>query len=305
MKRILIFSVVLVVVLLCAFYPQLMLNPGPLTEGHQKIKGDCFACHKAFGGIASDRCLQCHKLEEIGRADSTKSKMAFHDKLGNQECVSCHSDHKGMHPARAAISHFDHGMLASGLSLNCSSCHAKPPDALHEQLPLSCKSCHATESWTFSGTFDHELILGANKTNCISCHQKPSDSFHQSLQIKCDKCHTNTAWKPSTFDHSSYFLLDADHNVACTRCHTDVQFKVYSCFSCHEHSESKIAGKHREEGISDFKDCVSCHKSANEHDIQWKGRGRTNGESKEKHANQKENKASEGDEGHERDKHEH
>jgi len=279
MKRTIIYFIVIILIVLSAKFPRIMLNPGELTDGHQKTKDDCLVCHKPFWGIESDRCISCHKIEEIGMNDSSINKeiILFHGKLKNQECVSCHSDHMGIHP-KVSISRFDHSMLSSELQLNCSSCHGKPDDKLHEQLSASCGSCHKTDSWKLTGVFNHDMIMGANKTNCIACHQNPTDPFHQSLKESCDKCHTTTKWLPSSFDHSAYFILDKNHNDKCSTCHTNNNYLTYTCYGCHEHSEAKIASEHQKEGIYDFNDCASCHRSGDEHDIKMNSdkRGKIN-----------------------------
>jgi hypothetical protein len=51
-------------------------------------------------------------------------------------------------------------------------------------------------------------------------------------------------------------------------------YSRYTCYGCHEHSPEKIRREHIEEGIRDFKNCVECHRSADEHDIRMPGRGR-------------------------------
>lgn len=248
-----------------------MLSPGELTLGHQEIKNECTSCHKPLHGIESKRCITCHKLEEIGMdttgGDSAGNKyVLFHDKLSDQQCTLCHSDHKGIDPS-LSLARFDHNLLEENIINNCIDCHNKPVDRMHEQLTGSCSPCHNTNTWEFSGKFDHALITGANKTNCISCHKNPLDAFHQSLKENCDKCHGTDKWVPSTFDHADYFILDEDHNVKCATCHTNNNLKVYTCYGCHEHSEAKIREEHIEHGIYKFNDCASCHKSADEHDI--------------------------------------
>src|SRR3546814_280085 len=75
-------------------------------------------------------------------------------------------------------------------------------------------------------------------------------------------CHQPGHWKPATFDHSRYFLLDRDHNTACTTCHLNNNYKQYTCYGCHEHQPTKIITKHREEGITNIENCVRCHRSA-------------------------------------------
>lgn len=273
MKHTIVLSIIVIIIALSAKLPYLMLNPGELIEGHQKIKNDCTSCHKPFWGIETGKCISCHKLEEIGMNDSSKNNLTeskgiilFHSKLINQECTSCHTDHKGVHP-QVSINHFNHEFLSVDMITNCNSCHGKPADKLHDQLSVSCNSCHNTNSWKFIGSFDHNLITGNNKTNCTACHLKPTDSFHQSLTDNCNKCHTINKWAPSTFNHSPYFILDKDHNAKCITCHTNNNYSTYTCYGCHEHSENKIIEKHQKHGIYNFSDCASCHRSGDEHDI--------------------------------------
>ncbi|MBK5209191.1 MAG: hypothetical protein JJE44_06770 [Flavobacteriaceae bacterium] len=281
MKRTIIFLITVLIIALSVRFPHLMLNPGELTKGHQKIKNDCAACHKPFWGIEARRCVSCHKIDEIGRNDSLKSNLAennervlFHSKLKNQECTNCHTDHKGIY-LQMSFNHFDHEQLSVDMKTDCNSCHEKPADKLHDQLSVSCSSCHNTTNWNFTGSFDHDMITGVNKTNCTSCHLKPTDSFHQSLTDNCNKCHTTNKWVPSTFDHSPYFILDKDHNAECATCHTNNNYSAYTCYDCHEHSENKIIRKHQKHGIYNFSDCASCHPSGDEHDIrEYDGRKR-------------------------------
>ena len=126
------------------------------------------------------------------------------------------------------------------------------------------------------------MIEGAGKNNCNDCHKNPTDAFHADLKDNCSKCHGTDKWVPSTFNHSSYFILDKNHNAKCTVCHTSNNYKAYTCYGCHEHTQSKIIQEHNEEGISNINNCVSCHKSGNEDDI------RMNGERKKKN-NEREN----------------
>jgi hypothetical protein len=46
--------------------------------------------------------------------------------------------------------------------------------------------------------------------------------------------------------------------------------------NCHEHSPSRIASEHLEEGIRNYNNCIKCHRSASEH-----GEGREDGEWRE------------------------
>ena len=272
---------VLVIVVGCSWlmyeYPHMMLNPGELTEAHQELNKKCAACHEPFGGITNEKCIVCHKLADIGKdslrgvnESNVEEKVLFHQHLENEKCTSCHTDHKGLKPLNS-LKNFDHALLPSSINTKCNTCHSKPLDNLHKQLSVDCNSCHTTKGWKLSVKFNHDMIQGVDKTNCTPCHQKPKDSYHELINDNCSKCHSTSKWVPSTFDHSAYFQLDRDHNTKCVTCHANNNFSTYTCYGCHEHSESRIANKHNEEGIGNFSNCVSCHKSANEHDIRMNG----------------------------------
>lgn len=280
MKKLLVLGIMAVVVGLMFYFPHLMLNPGQLSAGHQDLESKCASCHEPFWGISSDRCMKCHKPEAIGKDSSGQAKtILFHHLLKGKECTACHTDHNGITPA-ASTTKFDHAILPLAERNLCNSCHVQPADTLHQHVSPSCGNCHSTSAWKSDVKFDHSLILGNLKMNCSACHSMPADEFHAALKNNCSDCHGTNKWVPSTFDHSSYFQLDKDHNVKCVTCHAGTNFKLYSCYGCHEHSESKIRSKHLEEGINNFDKCVSCHKSADEHDIRGGLEGRNDGEGK-------------------------
>ncbi|TLU54488.1 MAG: hypothetical protein FDX18_11255, partial [Chlorobium sp.] len=115
--------------------------------------------------------------------------------------------------------------------------------------------------------FDHSKLTAASAKQCISCHKtaQPNDELHRLSKANCSTCHNTTKWKPATFDHSKYFRLDGDHKASCKTCHTDpANYKKYTCYNCHEHSESRMASKHREEGIYNYQNCIKCHRDGSE-----------------------------------------
>jgi hypothetical protein len=239
MKKILISLVIAAVVAASFKYPHLMFNPGQLVGGHQDLKNDCLACHVPFWGIDSKKCVSCHKPDEIGlrrlsdnRAAENQKNTLFHAKLKHNDCLVCHTDHKGISPGKSATS------------------------------------------------FNHNMIADTDMASCQACHTKPSDALHKPINANCSQCHTTEQWKPANFDHSAWFVLDKDHNTDCKTCHITEDYKKYSCYGCHEHTESKMMEEHSEEGISNIADCVSCHKSANKHDIR-KGESKGEGEESE------------------------
>jgi hypothetical protein len=273
MKKLTVIGIIILTILLMFQYPHAMLNAGQLAEGHQNIKDNCTSCHAVFGGLPNNKCITCHTLSGIGKdtfnvndGDSTDRKVLFHQHLSLQKCTSCHTDHNGT-KGETYIRNFNHEILPANVLSNCGSCHVQPTDSLHKQVINTCSKCHNTKGWKSSVQFNHDMILLQNKNNRNSCHKKPEDSFHQSLKENCNNCHSTNQWKPSTFDHSAYFILDRDHNVECNTCHTQNNYISFTCYGCHEHSEGKIREEHTEHGITNFSNCVSCHRSADEHDI--------------------------------------
>lgn len=269
----LVLGIVSVLGLLIVRYPHTMINPGELLQGHQDLKENCFSCHSPFNGIPNEKCIACHKISEIGMVASNiqdsvgqHKPIAFHQELANQTCISCHSDHKGIEPS-TALMNFNHEMLSATVINNCTSCHQKPDNKLHAQLTTNCKSCHNTNDWNSVTAFNHDMIQGNEKNNCAGCHQIPKDGLHGSIKDNCIKCHSTSKWVPASFEHSDYFVLNENHNAKCSVCHLKQDFSNYTCYGCHEHSESNIRSEHNEEGIYNFANCIACHRSGNEDDI--------------------------------------
>lgn len=254
-------------------FPHLLVSPGKLIDGHRASETDCLACHDFLFGASSEKCTVCHKVPDIGIRTTKgepivagKTKVAFHQKLLGQDCVACHSDHAGVAKFRVS-QRFSHALLDTTTRGQCVTCHAKPADTLHKPLSETCTQCHAVERWK-PATFKHDMLAVAERARCGACHQAktPADALHRQVSDACGQCHGTDKWKPATFDHRKSFLLDRDHDVKCTVCHTTERFKDYTCYGCHEHSVDKVQRKHLKEGIRDFENCVACHRSADEHE---------------------------------------
>ena len=157
-----------------------------------------------------------------------------------------------------------HTMGSGTPNEKCISCHkiseiSKNNSILkfHETIrSQSCTSCHSdhkgmNEKLVFT-PFNHDFIDAKSRNNCVSCHQSPNDNLHNISSTNCLSCHSLDNWKNSTFNHDKYFVLDKNHNVSCTTCHKNNDYKTYTCFGCHEHSINKIREEHEEKGITNF-----------------------------------------------------
>jgi len=194
----------------------------------------------------------------------------------NHSCFKCHDAFKGTPDSKCIACH-------TLTEIGKDSIHGNRKNlSFHNHLDgLRCISCHTDHQGVDPmpvSSFNHDLLSEKIISNCINCHTKPSDDLHFSLKDQCSKCHTTEKWVPSTFDHSKYFGLDQDHNAKCNVCHLNKDYKTYTCYGCHEHTENNIRSKHIEEGIYQYSNCISCHKSSDKHGMEHGGRKQEGGE---------------------------
>jgi len=210
----------LVLVALAFVYPHLMISPGPLVKGHADLATDCFACHTPWRGASSERCIGCHTAADIGLKTT-----------------------QGVLISSGTIKGSFHQEL---VEQNCMACHSD-----HQGPMLTQRS---------RKPFSHGLLKAAVRDTCSSCHAAPRDGVHRDLKGECGQCHQSQAWKPATFDHDRHFVLDRDHKASCNACHKNNDYRSYTCYGCHEHSQANIRAEHLEEGIQNFENCVDCHR---------------------------------------------
>jgi hypothetical protein len=259
-------------------------TPFPLEGRHAHVA--CAECHLGARSSAdlqatSRECSDCHLTDDA------------HDGEFGQDCAGCHTP-EGWEQAT-----FDHNQAAFVLTgrhqgLDCRDCHVESiyrgtpqacvschrgDDAHEGQFGHDCAACHNAEGWD-EVTFDHSLaafaLTGAHldvdclqchiggsfrgtPAACADCHDEPF--YHVGLLgIACADCHTTAAWEPARFDRAHSFPVNHGEGSpgACKTCHPS-QLAGYTCYGCHEHDPAEIGQKHREEGITDFLDCVRCH----------------------------------------------
>jgi hypothetical protein len=206
------------IILLAIFYPNLMISPGKPIDAHAKLATDCFACHTTFIGSPPEKCIACHKVAEIGLKTTKgldiakeKKNVAFHQKLVTADCVSCHSDHKGVQAFRP-ISRFSHNLLELTLQKQCDSCHTAPVDDLHQKAKGNCGQCHTQNAW-MPATLDHDEYFRFDRdhnTDCVTCH---IDNDY--ANYTCYGCHEHSRSKIRE-EHVEEGIRDYEK---CTECH--------------------------------------------------------------------------------------
>lgn len=206
-------------VLLSIFAPQLMISPGKTIDAHAEISSDCFACHTAFIGSSPQKCIACHKIEDIGKIttkglliEKENKNVAFHQQLIEDDCIACHSDHKGVKAFRP-ISQFSHRLLQTNLQQQCDSCHSNPVDDLHQKIKGNCGQCHTQEAW-LPATFEHENYFRFDRdhnTECVTCHINNDYSNYT-----CYGCHEHSRSKIRE-EHMEEGIRDYEKCVECHR----------------------------------------------------------------------------------------
>jgi hypothetical protein len=205
--------------LLAVFLPHLMIAPGKLMEAHRALETDCFACHSPFRGSRPELCIQCHKPADIGLVTTKgvpigneQKLIPFHQDLVEQDCIACHSDHKGVqafHP----IGRFSHDLLQAGIGERCEGCHRSPGDSLHRQISGNCRQCHTQQSW-MPATFDHDryfLFDQDHQATCNTCHVD-----NDYARYTCYGCHEHSRSKIRE-EHLDEGIYQYENCVECHR----------------------------------------------------------------------------------------
>lgn len=208
-----------VLLLIAVVYPYLMISPGKLIDAHLELTTDCFACHTPFRGSSPEKCIVCHKVDEIGLLTTKgvsiageKKSVSFHQNLIQQDCVACHSDHKGVQAFRP-IGEFSHELVALSVQEQCDGCHGGPGDALHQKIRGNCGQCHTQKGWT-PATFDHDQYFRFDRdhtTDCVTCHV--DDNYGQ---YTCYGCHEHSRSKIRE-EHVEEGIYDYEICVECHR----------------------------------------------------------------------------------------
>lgn len=213
----------------------------PLTGAHMQIS--CESCHRddvagAYTSLNTD-CIACHASDFAAAASI--------DHVANGFPTNCDGCHGNLSWGGGTM--FDHVTASGGFALlgahgrlDCSMCHALPGMQLAVPTP-------------------------SGQNDCIACHQADYDREHtgSSFPVTCSNCHSVSTWSGATFNHSQWFPIAAGpHSSArdCATCHVQPgDYRVFTCFNCHEHSQDRMDARHDEEPryVYDSNACYSCH----------------------------------------------
>lgn len=212
----------------------------PLLGAHNTA--DCFECHDnsstlVFGPLEVD-CFSCHQKDYVATTSPNHVESAY-----STDCTECHQ----LNAFSWTGANFTHAFfpLTQGHDIrDCSQCHKDPND--YSNISSDCISCHQNDY----NNADSPNHLGSNfPTDCKICHT------------------TAPGWKPADFaNHDAVFpIYSGKHKGewnSCTDCHNvPNNYSIFTCISCHEHSQSDMNHEHDDVGgyIYNSNACFECH----------------------------------------------
>lgn len=203
-----------------------------------------------LGAHAQLQCVSCH----IQPGNALKFTPT-----GQNDCVACHQ------------AQYNQAHSGSGFSTNCSACHNVNSWSgatfdhsqtgfalLGAHATLQCSSCHIQPGNALKST-------PSGQNDCVACHQADYNRVHSGsgFSTNCTDCHTVNNWN-ANFDHTAFFPLSGNHAASCATCHTTAgSYSTFTCFQCHAHNQTDMNSKHQ--GVNgysyDSNACYRCHPS--------------------------------------------
>jgi c(7)-type cytochrome triheme protein len=164
--------------------PDTVVSAPTPHAAHEKVKGDCLACHTTSGGTkgtpSHERCASCH-------ASTSKPAMS--------QCADCHTG-QGSREARpySTLETFDHTRHAPRVTAKAEPCRTCHSPASIRPDKSTCTSCH-----------DGAAAFSVVETACRRCHSRPSTPVPRPRN------------RTTRFSHETHEGLD--RKLECTQCH--------------------------------------------------------------------------------------
>lgn len=240
------------------------------TDSWLDVPRSCYGCHAQediHEGALGIACADCHQASawEESTFDHLQSQFPLTGAHQELPCSDCHAEPTFV-----------------GIPQDCYSCHMD--DDPHEgRFGTDCGACHETAAWD-EDVFDHSLsdfpLTGAHallpceschvdkvyrgtSSYCADCHGQPS--YHAGvLGDNCAACHNVSSWLPASYNGPHSFpYRHGGGSGSCRTCHPN-RLSSYTCYRCHEHSQSEIREEH--DDVVNLSNCVRCHPSGREGD---------------------------------------
>ena len=198
----------------------------PLTGVHATT--NCTDCH--VGGVYQGTprtCEACHLADAQGVASPNHTAAGW-----TANCQQCHTT---LGWSGANFIHSTFPLTGAHTSLACAACHG---GGAYQGTPRTCVGCHLP---------DYNATTNPNHQNA-------------GFPTSCESCHVTNQWNGAVFNHS--FPIRGPHNQSCATCHTTPgNFTLFNCLVCHDHNQTKMDDKHKNEPGYSYTSqaCLNCH----------------------------------------------
>ena len=102
----------------------------------------------------------------------------------------------------------------------------------------------------------------------LQCYKHSSHPARAEFPTTCSTCHNTENWDDAIYtEHDAlYFpIFSGAHSnkwASCSECHeVPSDYGVFTCISCHEHDQTRMDEKHKEEDgyVYESAECFDCH----------------------------------------------
>ena len=212
---------------------QQLASPGDLSAAHNRLEGDCAACHTAVVGISQTKCMACHATEE---RLLIWPQLAFHASV--DDCRACHSEHMGRSATPIRMDHIALAKMGLGLLENQES-------EVGQSLARHLSTWIVESPVVGNEPSESHLVPAEAVLHCVTCHVE-RDAHRGMFGGDCAACHATGGWAIPAYRHPSNASID------CAQCH-----RAPPCHSTPHFGRvcATVAGKPNAE----VRDCHSCH----------------------------------------------
>jgi cytochrome b subunit of formate dehydrogenase len=156
--------------------------------------------------------LLCLAILLMAGAAQAKDKKAATPKLGNADCLACHSDPsmtKDVNGKQVSLAVDEKKFTGSihGSMFTCVDCHADVREVPHSNTPAkpTCATCHADQQKAYDSGFHAKAIKAGDQAaaRCTDCHgsiheilpssDPNSRTSHTNIPKTCAVCHDDAA----------------------------------------------------------------------------------------------------------------
>ncbi len=193
------------------------------------------------------------------------------------DCLACHSPFRGSRPERCVQCHSpprSDSVTTQGVAIGEEQNSSLSTRIWWRRTVVACRGAtRRRRPFTPSAASPTRCCSLWIGERCDGCHRGPQDALHRQISGGCGEFHTQEAWTPATFDHDRYFILDGTTRRPATPVTSTTTAAAALATAATSTHASGIREKHLEESVTQYEDCLECHRSGEAEGDEHEGRG--------------------------------